>query len=124
MNSAEPADAVLSPLPLRASAAINSWTALSGQIGGVNDVLVDGRVGPRANQALRHLACDPESHNLGLMGSRSTCTWLTWATTTPLDDVYGVAFHTQPSASTAVAVQALPLGAAVENQAWATAPNR
>lgn len=107
-------------LPLRPSVAADGWVALSGQIGDVEDVLVEGGVGPQTRQALHHLETELSTHGMGLADVVKLNVFLTDMTAFgEMNAAYAQAFPSNPPARTAVAVRALPLDALVEIEGWA-----
>jgi 2-iminobutanoate/2-iminopropanoate deaminase len=98
------------------------WLIVSGQIGARDGALVAGGVVAQAEQALTNLA-----QLLGDEGASLSQVVKTTVFMADIDDykaindVYAAAFGDHRPARSAVAVAGLPLGAAVEIEAWAFA---
>jgi 2-iminobutanoate/2-iminopropanoate deaminase len=92
----------------------------SGQLGIVDGALVEGGVGDQLSQAIANLAGLLEGEGAALTDVVKTTLFLAdmgdYAT---VNDAYTAAFGSHRPARTAVAVAALPLGAAIEVEAWA-----
>ena len=96
------------------------WLVCSGQLGLHDGRLVDGGVADQVAQAVRNIA--------GLLASQGSCLGDVVKTTVfladiddypAMNDAYIAAFGDHRPARSAFAVAALPLGAAVEIEAWA-----
>jgi 2-iminobutanoate/2-iminopropanoate deaminase len=101
------------------------WLVVSGQLGVRDGALVPGGAGAQVAQALANMAA--------LLGQRGAVLADVVKTTVFLTDMgdfqamnaaYAGAFGEHRPARSAVAVAALPLGAAVEVEAWAYRPQR
>lgn len=109
----------MSKLPLRASVLIDDWLVISGQIGIQNGTLADG-VADQTRQALLNLDNQLKTAGFDRSNVVKTTVFLTeMADYSEMNGAYADYFHTQPPARSAIAVKALPLGAAVEIEAWA-----
>jgi 2-iminobutanoate/2-iminopropanoate deaminase len=96
------------------------WLVSSGQIGLRDGALVDGGVVPQAQQALANLRGLLEGEGASLADVVKTTVFLTdMGDYAAMNEVYVAAFGDHRPARSAVAVAALPLGAAVEVEAWA-----
>lgn len=96
------------------------WLIASGQLGLADGALVDGGVGAQLRQAIANLAGLLEAEGASLTDVAKTTVFLTdMADYATVNDVYTTAFGEHRPARSAVAVAALPLGGAVEIEAWA-----
>lgn len=96
---------------------------VSGQLGLGPDGLVDGGVATQLRQALENLRGLVEGAGARLDQVVKTTVFLTdMADYAVMNEVYCEAFGDHRPARSAVAVAALPLGAAVEVEAWLHAP--
>jgi 2-iminobutanoate/2-iminopropanoate deaminase len=96
---------------------------VSGQVGLRDGALVPGGVVPQAQQALANLAALLAEHGASLADVAKTTVFLTdIADFGTMNEVYVAAFGDHRPARSAVAVVALPLGAAFEVEAWAYRP--
>jgi 2-iminobutanoate/2-iminopropanoate deaminase len=99
------------------------WLVVSGQVGAVKGSLVAGGVVAQTHQALANLADLLAEHGAGLSDVVKTTVFMTdIADYAPINEAYASAFAGHRPARSAVAVAALPLGAAVEIEAWAMRP--
>ena len=98
------------------------WLVCSGQVGLHDGALVEGGVSAEARQALANLATLLEGEGSSLGAVVKTTVFLTAATDfAAVNEVYAEAFGDHRPARSTVVVAALPLGAAVEIEAWARA---
>ena len=99
------------------------WLVCSGQVGLLDGALVAGGVEAEARQALVNLAALLASEGASLSTVVKTTVFLTdLAHFAAMNQVYLEAFGEHRPARSAVVVAALPLGAAIEIEAWARAP--
>lgn len=102
-----------------------AWLACSGQLGTVDGSLVAGGVPAQTDQALANLAVLLAGEGASLNDVVKTTVFLTDMADFPaMNDVYAAAFAGHRPARSTVAIVALPLGAAVEIEAWAYSPQR
>jgi 2-iminobutanoate/2-iminopropanoate deaminase len=108
-------------LPLRSSvAAADGWVALSGQIGEIDDLLVDGGAGPQTRQALHNLRDELATQDLSPSDVVKINVYLTdMADYAAMNAAYAKFFSANPPARSAIAVRGLPLDAVVEIEGWA-----
>ena len=98
------------------------WLVCSGQIGLLDGRLVEGGVRAEARQALENLRVLLEGEGASLRSVVKTTVFLTDAADfAAVNEVYAEAFGDHRPARSTVVVTALPLGAAVEVEAWALA---
>ena len=96
------------------------WLVCSGQVGLADGALVVGGVEAEARQALANLSALLEGEGASLAAVVKTTVFLTdVAHFATVNQVYVEAFGDHRPARSAVVVAALPLGAAVEIEAWA-----
>jgi 2-iminobutanoate/2-iminopropanoate deaminase len=96
------------------------WLVVSGQVGIVDGRLVDGGVDAQLRQALDNLRGLLEQEGASLSSVVKTTVFMTDMGDYPtMNEVYVAAFGDHRPARSAVAVAALPLGAAIEVEAWA-----
>ena len=96
------------------------WLVASGQLGLVEGALVPGGAPGELRQAITNLGRLLSEAGASLGDVVKTTVFLTdMAGYGPVNDAYVAAFGDHRPARTAVAVAALPLGAAVEIEAWA-----
>lgn len=101
------------------------WLACSGQLGVLDGSLVPGGVPAQTEQALDNLADLLAGEGASLTDVIKTTVFLTdMADFVEMNDVYAAAFAGHRPARSTIAVVALPLGAAVEIEAWAYRPQR
>ncbi len=99
------------------------WLICSGQLGTVGGVLVGGGVADQLTQALANLAALLESEGSSLDAVAKTTVFLVdMGDYAAMNEAYASAFGDHLPARSAVAVTALPMGAAVEIEAWAYQP--
>ena len=97
-----------------------NWIIVSGQIGHLDGVLVEGGLEPQLRQLFANLKRLLESENATLQNVLKTTVFLT-----DIDDyghmneIYTDEFEGHRPARSAIAVAALPLGALIEIEAWA-----
>lgn len=107
--------------PISHSRSAHGWVAISGQVGQVDRVVVPGGIEAETTQALHNLAAELSRHGLTLADVVKATVFLT-----SMDDydamnaVWANHFAEPRPARSAVQVVALPLGAHVEVEAWAT----
>lgn len=121
----------MSPGPDRASPAkpvgpytpmvrAGDWLIASGQLGLADGALVDGGVPAQLNQAIANLEALLEGSGASLAAvAKVTVFLIDMADYTAMNDAYVAAFGEHRPARSALAVAGLPLGAAVEIEAWA-----
>ena len=96
------------------------WLIVSGQVGLADGVLVEGGVTAQITQAIASLRGHLESEGATLSDVVKTTVFLTdIADFAAMNEAYVAAFGDHRPARSAVAVPALPVGAAVEVEAWA-----
>lgn len=96
------------------------WLVCSGQLGLHEGRLVEGGVAAQVTQAVRNLAGLLESQAARLDDVAKTTVFLAdIGDYAAMNDAYIAAFGSHRPARSAFAVAALPLGAAVEIEAWA-----
>jgi 2-iminobutanoate/2-iminopropanoate deaminase len=99
------------------------WIIVSGQLGAVDGVLVDGGVAAQTAQVIDNLA-----HQLSTVGASLTDIAKTLCFLTDMDtfatfnEAYVVGFGGHRPARSTIGVAALPGGADVEIEAWAYRP--
>ena len=99
------------------------WVIVSGQIGLRDGALVEGGLGPELVAALANLEGQLASVGARLDQVAKTTVFLTdMADYAAMNEAYVAAFGDHRPARSAVAVAGLPLGAAVEIEAWAHVP--
>jgi 2-iminobutanoate/2-iminopropanoate deaminase len=99
------------------------WLVCSGQVGPGGAVLVDGGTEAQARQALENVAALLAGRGLGWENVVKTTVFLTdMADYATFNQIYVEALGEHRPARTLVAVAALPLGALVEVEVWAYAP--
>lgn len=98
------------------------WLVCSGQLGLSDGRLADG-VEAQVAQAVRNIEALLAGHGAGLDTVVKTTVFLAdIGDYQPMNDAYVAAFGAHRPARSAFAVAALPLGAAVEIEAWAYSP--
>ncbi|MEM9034656.1 MAG: RidA family protein [Actinomycetota bacterium] len=96
------------------------WLVASGQIALRDGALIDGDVGEQATQALANLEGLLEGEGASLDDVVKTIVFLVdMDDYVAMNEAYVAAFGDHRPARSAIAVQALPLGAQVEIEAWA-----
>ena len=99
------------------------WLVCSGQVGMQDGRLVSGGIRDQARQALANLRALLETQGASMADVVKTTVFLTdMGDFAALNEVYADAFGEHRPARSAVGVSALPLGAAVEIEAWARLP--
>ena len=99
------------------------WVIVSGQIGLRDGALVEGGFGPQLEAALANLEAQLAAVGARLDQVAKTTVFLTdMADYAAMNEAYVAAFGDHRPARSAVAVAGLPLGAAVEIEAWAHVP--
>ena len=100
--------------------AAGGWLVCSGQVGLRDGALVQGGVAAQLTQAVANLASLLAGHGAGLNTVVKTTVFLAdIADYAEMNAAYAAAFGDHRPARSAVAVAGLPLGAAVEIEAWA-----
>jgi 2-iminobutanoate/2-iminopropanoate deaminase len=98
------------------------WLVCSGQVGQSGGVIVEGGVAAQLTQAIANMDGLLQSEGASLASVVKTTVFLTdMADFAVMNDTYVAAFGDHRPARSAFAVVALPLGAAVEIEAWAWA---
>jgi 2-iminobutanoate/2-iminopropanoate deaminase len=96
------------------------WLVCSGQVGQSGGVIVEGGVAAQLTQAIANMDGLLRSEGASLASVVKTTVFLTdMADFAVMNDTYVAAFGDHRPARSAFAVVALPLGAAVEIEAWA-----
>lgn len=96
------------------------WLVASGQLGQRDGALVPGGTAVQLTQAVANLAALLDEAGASLADVVKTTVFLADIADYPaMNDAYVAAFGDHRPARSAVAVAALPLGAAVEIEAWA-----
>jgi 2-iminobutanoate/2-iminopropanoate deaminase len=96
------------------------WLVVSGQLGLADGRLVDGGVPAELTRAIANLAGLLTAEGAGLAAVVKTTVFLTdMADYAAMNEAYAAAFGEHRPARSAVAVAGLPLGGAVEIEAWA-----
>ena len=99
---------------------VGEWLVCSGQLGLADGRLVDGGVVPELEQALSNLRSLLKSEGATLADVVKTTLFLVdMADYAAVNEAYVRIFGEHRPARSAVGVSALPLGAAVEVEAWA-----
>ncbi len=107
-------------LPFRPAVPAGDWLAVSGQIGLLEEDLVEGGAEAQTRQALSNLEQVLDAHGSSLAEVVKVNVFLTsMSDYDAMNRAYAQAFPTAPPARSAVAVSGLPLGALVEIEAWA-----
>lgn len=96
------------------------WLVLSGQVGMRDGTLVDGGVAEQTRQAMANVKALLESEGAALADIVKTTVFLAdMGDFTAMNEVYADALGDHRPARSTIGVAALPLGAAVEVEAWA-----
>jgi 2-iminobutanoate/2-iminopropanoate deaminase len=96
------------------------WLVCSGQVGQSGGVIVEGGVAAQLTQAIANLDGLLRGYGASLASVVKTTVFLTdMADFGVMNETYVAAFGDHRPARSAFAVVALPLGAAVEIEAWA-----
>ncbi len=96
---------------------------VSGQLGLADGALVAGGVAAQTAQAITNLAAQLASHRAGLADVVKTTVFLTdMGEFADMNAAYVAGFGDHRPARSAIGVVALPLGGAVEIEAWAFLP--
>ena len=99
------------------------WLICSGQLGLQDGRMVAGDVTDQARQAIANIAALLESQGAGLTDVAKTTVFLIDISHfAAVNEVYAECFGGHRPARSAFAVAALPMGAAVEIEAWAYRP--
>ena len=100
--------------------AAGPWLVCSGQLGLKDGAIVPGGVTEQTRQALANVRALLEAEGASLAAVvKTTVFLLDMADFAAMNEVYAEAFASHRPARSTVAVVALPLGAAVEIEAWA-----
>ena len=111
------------PLPYSPAVRAGDWLVVSGQIGQRDGALVAGGFAAQLDQALANLAAVLEAHGAARTDVVKCTVFLTdMADFDALNAGYAAFFGDHRPARSAVAVAALPRGAAVEIEAWCYRP--
>lgn len=95
------------------------WLVASGQVGIRDGALVDGGMGAQLRQAMANLQGLLEGEGASLSAVTKTTVFLTTMDDyAEMNEIYTELFGDHRPARSAVAVAQLPLGAAVEIEAW------
>jgi 2-iminobutanoate/2-iminopropanoate deaminase len=96
------------------------WLVCSGQVGQSGGAIVEGGVAAQLSQAIANVEALLSAHGAALTNVVKTTVFLTdMADYSLVNETYVAAFGDHRPARSAIAVVALPLGAAVEIEAWA-----
>lgn len=115
MPDAQPAVGPYTPV-MRAG----DWLVVSGQVGLRDGAFPEGGFQAQVTQAVANLAAQLEANGASLSNVVKTTVFLTdIANFEPMNEAYIAAFGGHRPARSAFAVAALPVGAAVEIEAWA-----
>ncbi len=99
------------------------WIIVSGQLGIADGVLVPGGVAAQTTQAVANLEAQLATVGATLGDIAKTLCFLTdMDTFATFNDAYVAGFGTARPARSTIGVAALPLGGAVEIEAWAFKP--
>lgn len=100
------------------------WLIVSGQVGiGSDKALVGGGVTAQTTQAVENLAGLLHGEGAGLADvAKTLCFLADMGTFAEFNEAYITAFGDHRPARSTVGVAALPIGAAVEIEAWAYSP--
>jgi len=99
------------------------WIIVSGQLGAVDGVLVEGGVAAQTKQVVANLAAQLATAGAELTDVVKTLCFLTdMDTFTTFNDAYVEGFGSHRPARSTIGVAALPGGADVEVEAWAFKP--
>jgi 2-iminobutanoate/2-iminopropanoate deaminase len=99
------------------------WIIVSGQLGIVDGALVEGGVAAQTAQAVKNLATQLESVGASLADIAKTLCFLTdMDTFATFNEAYVAGFGDHRPARSTIGVAALPVGGAVEIEAWAYQP--
>jgi len=109
--------------PYRPVVRAGDWLVVSGQLGLRDGSLVDGGVAAQLTQAIANVSAHLASEGAGLADVVKTTVFLTdIGDFAVMNEAYVAAFGGHRPARSAVAVVALPLGGAIEIEAWAFVP--
>jgi 2-iminobutanoate/2-iminopropanoate deaminase len=99
------------------------WIIVSGQVGAVDGVLVDGGVAAQTRQAVANVAAQLASAGASLGDVAKTLCFLQDMNDFGVfNEAYIEGFGDHRPARSTIGVAALPIGAAVEIEAWAHKP--
>jgi len=99
------------------------WIIVSGQLGLVDGALVSGGVSAQTTQAVENLKAQLTSVGASLADVAKTLCFLTdMDTFATFNEAYVAGFGSSRPARSTIGVAALPLGGAVEIEAWAYKP--
>lgn len=100
------------------------WLVVSGQLGLAEGAIVKGGVPAQVAQAVANLQTLLAAQGAGLSQVVKTTVFLTDMADYPaMNEAYMAAFGDHRPARSAIAVAGLPLGGAVEIEAWAFSPD-
>ncbi len=99
------------------------WIIVSGQLGLVDGAIVDGGVAAQTAQAVENLKAQLASVDASLSDIAKTLCFLTdMDTFATFNEAYVAGFGNSRPARSTIGVAALPMGGAVEIEAWAYKP--
>lgn len=99
------------------------WVICSGQVALKDGSLIDGGVGAQVTQALANMAGLLEGQGASMSHVVKTTVFLVdMADYAEMNEAYVAAFGDHRPSRSAIAVRELPIGAQVEIEAWAYAP--
>ena len=99
------------------------WIIVSGQLGAVDGVLVDGGVAAQTRQAVANVAAQLATVGAELTDvAKTLCFLQDMADFATFNEVYVEGFGDHRPARSTIGVAALPIGGLVEIEAWAHKP--
>lgn len=99
------------------------WVVVSGQLGLLDGKLVSGGVGAQTAQSIANLKSHLKSVGVSIADVKKTLCFLTdMDNFAAFNDAYSAGFGSSRPARSTIGVAALPLGGAVEIEAWAYKP--
>jgi len=99
------------------------WVIVSGQLGLLEGKLVNGGVGAQTTQSIVNIKAHLKSAGVTINDVKKTLCFLTdMDTFASFNVAYSAGFGTSRPARSTIGVAALPLGGAVEIEAWAFKP--
>ncbi len=99
------------------------WIIVSGQLGLIDGAIVDGGVAAQTAQAVENLKAQLASVDASLSDIAKTLCFLTdMDTFATFNEAYVAGFGNSRPARSTIGVAALPMGGAVEIEAWAYKP--
>jgi 2-iminobutanoate/2-iminopropanoate deaminase len=103
--------------------AAGPWLIVSGQVGLKDGALVDGGIAAQTTQAIANLEALLAEHGAKLTDVVKTTVFMVDIENfSVVNSAYAAAFGEHRPARSAIAVAGLPVGAAVEIEAWALKP--